>query len=288
MVRTLEAPFLRQRLQEYYGSPLPREIKQPDYLIRCCPDCNLEFADPLIPGNKSFYQWLGNHPGYYAKDRWEWHVVLAKLEEIAVSRLNVLELGFGPGNFYKMAASLPYLHLTRAEAYPPFYGEALGYLVDKNKKFDAIAIFHYLEHVPDRVKMMKELCGLLKRQGILFFSLPFSPTSVEYSFFDPSNYPPHHLTRWDPRSLANLARICQMTIKLTLPKARHPLVRTATVVNLIAQDHSFTPRTIGETFWNCGTRPIITLKELLKQLRRDKINGKPVADVVLCIMKKAD
>lgn len=287
VVRSIKATFLRRRLEEYYRASLPLDIAVPDYLLRRCPNCALEYADPPLPGGLNFYRWLGQYPGYYARDRWEWHVVLASLKNLGATKLEVLELGFGPRYFLNLAASLSFLNITRLHVYPPFYKTVLRRLGDSGRRFDAIVAFHFLEHVPDPRALINDLYELLNSHGIVYLSMPYSPTSVEYSYFDPSNYPPHHLTRWNQKSLLSLSQAVQTPVSFSMPKARHFLIRTATVVNLLAQGHSFTPRTIRETLINCGTRPLITLREIFRQLRRERVNGSPAADVVLLELRPA-
>jgi 2-polyprenyl-3-methyl-5-hydroxy-6-metoxy-1,4-benzoquinol methylase len=81
-------------------------------------------------------------------------------------------------------------------------------LITMGQRFDLALLVHVLEHVEDPLTLLKNIHRLLNPQGILFVDLPnrtrFSLNrSLTKGELGEGEYPPHHLTFWSTRGLAN-------------------------------------------------------------------------------------
>ena len=45
---------LRAAYEAKVGKPFPADVECPDYVMRACEACGLEFPDPVVPGDAAF------------------------------------------------------------------------------------------------------------------------------------------------------------------------------------------------------------------------------------------
>src|SRR5690606_18648428 len=91
--------------------------------------------------------------------------------------------------------------------------------LESQKKFDAITLFHVLEHVHDLHFTLELLTSKLKKRGVLFVAVP------NFESFDSQLYRenwaaldvPRHLYHFTPRTFETLARKYNLKIRNTLP-----------------------------------------------------------------------
>lgn len=74
-------------------------------------------------------------------------------------------------------------------------------LLAEERRFDAVTMFEVIEHLDDFGPVLRDCMGLLKPGGYLVISAPNS----EMSWHPPLDFPPHHLSRFSPRSLRSMA-----------------------------------------------------------------------------------
>src|ERR1700756_64352 len=80
----------QRALAALYADPAALTIEMPDYRMFRCPACELEFADPPIPGTAQFYDWIVAHAAYYPSEGWEWGVVRKLVSSIPTARTGPL------------------------------------------------------------------------------------------------------------------------------------------------------------------------------------------------------
>jgi len=295
-VCSLKADFIRKRLQLYYNEQVPQQLRLVDYEILRCRNCALEYAAPLQAGTESFYQWITSHPGYYPDERWEWFTVIDQIRKRRpVSTIKVLEIGCGSGKFLEMAQRVPNVRAVGLdtattsvdtcqskglEVYSETIESFLGDSSSQGKGFDFAVAFHCLEHVSGPKEFVTSMLSLLNATGRIFLSTPYSPMSFESTWFDPLNYPPHHLTRWTASSYKELARQLDMQIKLFMPSSKSAIDRTLNTLNL-AWNGPANLVSRQKMVIAALRHPLITFKELICQNRREQVNNKVAADVVI-------
>ena len=221
---------------EAFDAEFPETIAVPDYQIRRCDNCTLEFADPMRPGNAEFYGWIASQSRYYPKTRWEWDGVKGLLTE-AGTGISVLEVGCGVGHFLEALSDIEGIRLTGLDTNAASVEECGRRGITAHQSdimdfrpenpFDAICAFHCLEHVPDPVSFLSRAVELLSPNGRVFVSVPYSPTSLEVTDEDCLNLPPHHLTRWNARALNQLARTVGVDLALRVPDRAGGRLRAA-------------------------------------------------------------
>jgi SAM-dependent methyltransferase len=183
-----------------------------------CRHCGIEVADPPTVWSADAYPRDQSYPF-----RWEFNRCL---DDLGTEPLDVLEIGCGTGEF--LAAADARGHRTvgidfsetavaqaRARGLRVFCGgfADLGRHLDPGTRFDAVACFQLIEHVPDPDVLLSSLTRWMRPSSRLFLSCPgprrFTRLIREQQagasdFWD---YPPHHVLRWtQPALRAFLAR----------------------------------------------------------------------------------
>lgn len=235
-IRELPKTFILEQLELYYRAKPPASLVQSDYSIWECSETGLQFAWPMLPGSREFYEWVSSFAGYYPETRWEYGAVRRVLEEPGLRRstsLNVFDAGCGTGEFLRQLHFVPAhqrfgldlnevsIEVCRQRGFQAYCGtieSALkaGFL--RISKFQLITSFHCLEHVDRPIDYVRSLVELTAPGGRIFLSTPLSPMSFEASWFDILNHPPHHLTRWNLRAYERLASILGLRMRSYFPR----------------------------------------------------------------------
>ncbi|WP_245189580.1 class I SAM-dependent methyltransferase [Lunatimonas salinarum] len=107
-------------------------------------------------------------------------------------------------------------------------------ILNKEKKFDAITLFHVLEHIHDLNKTIKLILNLLKKRGLLFIAIPnlnsidFKQKQENWAALDV----PRHLYHFNPDTMTYLAN--QYGLKIVEIK---PMVFDAYYVALLTDKY---------------------------------------------------
>ena len=145
--------------------------------------------------------------------------------------------------------------------------------------FSFAAAYHCLEHVPDPKEFVQQLFNVISPGGSVFLSMPFSPMSVEIDWYDPFNHPPHHITRWNRRSLETLADVVGANVRFYFPDEvpLRQLAKVSCTASVFGR-----PKMFKEPWQQRAARrhPLMWLSHLMKQHFRRKRLGSS-ADVVL-------
>ncbi|MFZ5452110.1 MAG: class I SAM-dependent methyltransferase [Thermodesulfobacteriota bacterium] len=200
-------PLSSQVLEQYRGAGRTA--------LFTCPRCGFGLFDPPITGSDEFYQEISEAAkgGYYSRDTWEHRQALAALQD---SR-KVLEIGCGAGFFLEKLQSrgkeVQGLELNSAAA---DFARSRGVPVAKaaleefapghQEEFDTVCFFQVLEHVAQPLVFFDRALSCLRPRGRLFVSVPNMAGILGKMAPLVSNIPPHHVSRWTPEALAQLAR----------------------------------------------------------------------------------
>jgi SAM-dependent methyltransferase len=196
---------------------------------------------------------MANTP--YHADRWEFQIVLPRIER----GMAVADMGCGEGAFIRLAAAraaraVGVDHNTdaiRSLTDAGFEGSSSTFEEFSRREgaaFDVVCSFHTLEHLADPITAACAMRSLLRPGGRLFLSVPnrdrFGRRNDE-----PLDCPPHHLSRWGPHQLEELAERLDLRLVTThledpdLSHARLAAARSSRLLKLLGADEGgFTAR----------------------------------------------
>jgi SAM-dependent methyltransferase len=265
-----------------------------------CNGCALEFSNPLCEPSAAFYQWLTSSGFNYPKSRWEWDICLEILtkasNESSKDYQLVVDIGCGEGAFLSQLACIKAVKATGFDLNPGLapLGNArgldirVGNVATACREFprmaDMVTLWHVVEHVADPVGVLIDAKKVLHPSGLILFSVPLSPMSYEYSWTDPFNGPPHHLTRWKPSSLKALANRIEMHIELIFPLAapfHSRLIRSLALQAASPFRAESRTRKLWRLLSSVLAHPWRVPQEAWTQLTLPRINGRVKPDVVL-------
>jgi SAM-dependent methyltransferase len=181
---------------------LPAEV-----LFHECRQCGLQMAFPRVRWSSATYPSDQSYPV-----RWEF---LRALDDLGRTSLNLLELGCGTGQFLALAKarghravgldfSADAVASARSRGVDAFCGglDDLPRLLGADAQFDAVALFHLIEHVENPAEMIAGLARWLRPDARIFISCP-GPRRFTRLIDDQQagasdfwDYPPQHVARW--------------------------------------------------------------------------------------------
>ncbi len=161
------------------------------YTLLHCRACDLIFRDK--PENINIQDLVAEvyNPAWIAmREEWQQNTFLELatfgvllLRIFAPHKGDLLEIAPGTGEFLYLARAAGW-NVAGIEASPlacdyakakfglNVYNGVWDPALAGEKKFDAVAFWHVLEHMPDPIRFLKEVASVLKPEGLLFFSLP--------------------------------------------------------------------------------------------------------------------
>jgi 2-polyprenyl-3-methyl-5-hydroxy-6-metoxy-1,4-benzoquinol methylase len=298
LIESISGPQILQQVR----TSLP-DLSSPDFTVRDfslmeCEGCSLVFADPMEPGDNHFYGWICSSRIYYPSSRWEWGPLVERI--LKMDRAKVLDVGCGSGLFLEMIRRCGINGLgvdpteESVEACRTRGIEAkqlsIQELVESPLgQFSVITLFHVLEHVADPLNAINILKRSLSPGGIFAVSVPYSPMSFETDWRDPLNRPPHHLSRWNERSLKALAASAGMSAEVLVQPARSTMARVLSTMQLKLSLPPIDGRTAWERkarlVWRLISHPINAATIAYHQRRRDRETGGAKGDAVVLLMK---
>jgi SAM-dependent methyltransferase len=178
----------------------------PVVVMRECASCGLQFAQQPFEAPADWYRRFERY-GW----RWEYDECL---EVLGARRQRVLEVGCGEGVFLEAARArghevtgIDFNAAAAAAARGKGLDVRLTDLADAARmvgpRYDAIVLFHVLEHVSEPLHLMRTLHALASDGGVLHLSCPGPrrfTTALEpdkrAGLRDMWDYPPFHQTRW--------------------------------------------------------------------------------------------
>jgi SAM-dependent methyltransferase len=206
------APQSQKRQQELTEAAKSSAL---NYQMVLCNNCQLEFASPKIAPGPVWYDLAYQTLHLYPHDRWEFKFVIQKLTP-AIG--NLLELGCGSGEFLKIckANNITAIGLDFSpEAVNQCHKAGLDARVldltkesnDVNKDIKTITAFHVLEHLDDPVRIFDFAGKVASGDTVLWIAVPSHVRpSRTFGMADFLDQPPHHMTRWNRKSLKEIGR----------------------------------------------------------------------------------
>ena len=191
-----------------------------------CQNCKLCYANPFIPANEFHYNLIYKSDEGYSKWSWEFELTYNHLENMKKDdptyEMNILEIGAGNGSFIKKTSSITQKEKILTIEYSSYAKEQLekfGLKCEQKSfmeidsdlykdSFDAVCMFHVLEHMNDLNELFIRIAKITKKNGFLFISIPnnrHQELFERYDFFE--DVPPIHISRWNRKSLEIAARM---------------------------------------------------------------------------------
>lgn len=179
----------------------------PDFniVLKECGQCGFVSADPALAGGEQFYREVDSND-YFSTARQEFARTIDFARQHSLKR--VLDVGCGSGIFLDQARSAGLqthgLELnkavaarTRSKGHQIFEG-LLDELANTPAppQFDLITFFQVVEHLADPVKVLKDAARLLAPSGYIAIAVPSATGVYRLVPWDPSQWPPHHVSRW--------------------------------------------------------------------------------------------
>jgi SAM-dependent methyltransferase len=181
-----------------------------------CQNCDVGTWNPMISGDEEFYDSISST---YVDYRWDKAVVRSLISEVD----SILDVGSGPtpifenfsvsklSNFAVIDQNPHVIEKLKPKDYA-VYGDP-GQVAVENKVFAAIVALHFLEHIIDPLSYFMDLKDLLSEDGSIWISTPNRYRSFKHNYFEPLDVPPHHVTTWTTRALANFTGALDMKIE---------------------------------------------------------------------------
>lgn len=115
------------------------------------------------------------------------------------------------------------------------------------QQFDAITMWHVLEHVHSLHDYLKQIRSLLKPEGSLIIAVPnyTSPDAEHYGAFWAAYDVPRHLYHFSPSSMEELLK--QHKIRIV---RKHPMVFDGFYVSLLSEKYKTGGNGLFKGFWN--------------------------------------
>lgn len=175
------------------------------------------------------------------------------LENYFPQKGRVLDIGAGTGDFLKAAKNSGWethgaepnkkaRELARQKEI--ILNEHTESFPDSN--FDAITMWHVLEHVPDLEKQLQEIDRLLKKDGTIFVAVPnFKSFDAEhYQEFWAAYDVPRHLWHFSKTSISKLFKKVNFELEEIVP-----LKFDAYYVSLLSEKHKTGKSNFAKAFW---------------------------------------
>lgn len=292
--KVLNSSFIKSKLSKHFNNQIDEGVEIIDYTLQKCSNCTFEHAFPFVEGSSSFYNWVTSHSTYYPPTRWEYSKVLELLKNNDQQH-KLLDVGCGDGVFFDFISKSKSKNITffgldttkesaekcLQKGYDVYCTDIQGFKSAHNDEyFDAITVFHVLEHIANPKEFLKELISLTSPAGAVYSSTPYSPMDFEFDWFDILNHPPHHMGRWNLKSYKKMAEMLELNVEIFMPE-RTSLISSTMQSFMFSLQGNLYNRSRLNILLNIIKNPIKFSSHLIKQSKRDKVIGERAANVVL-------
>jgi 2-polyprenyl-3-methyl-5-hydroxy-6-metoxy-1,4-benzoquinol methylase len=154
---------------------------------------------------------------------WKWSLVRATQ---TTDNFKLLDYGCGAGSFLEKSQSkgasingVEPSKNARAIAEEITGSTITSNLENLNQKFDAITLWHVLEHVPDLIETVNKLKACLEENGTMFIAVPnhISNDAIKYKEYWAAYDVPRHLWHFNPTSMTRLLANANLKIENIVP-----------------------------------------------------------------------
>jgi 2-polyprenyl-3-methyl-5-hydroxy-6-metoxy-1,4-benzoquinol methylase len=212
----------RRKLGVDVSSEFPRGLAE--FRLTQCTRCGLQFFDPVCSGSAAFYAALSTtERTYYSPDRWEFAEARRHIPETAT----VLDVGCGDGHFLLQLSQKNKVGLefnpTAAETARKRGLQVIEQKMEEiaSESFDALTLFHVLEHLTDPVEFLQQALRILRPTGLLVISVPNNDAFIGSDLQHPANAPPHHTLRWRAEAFRFLPKLLPVNLVQLTPEPLH-------------------------------------------------------------------
>lgn len=185
--------------------------------LYCCKETGYEFFEPSnVIGNPTFYEELYTDADWaYSDTKWEFNVA----GQFVTPGDRVLDVGSGAGQFLASIHAEERVGLEtnkKGREATPAGITALNEVVENHAAsragyYDVVTAIQVLEHVYDVRAFLESCRELLKPDGTLVLSVPNNDGFVGAQEI-PLNMPPHHMGRWNRRSLSSITGLLNLEL----------------------------------------------------------------------------
>jgi SAM-dependent methyltransferase len=184
----------------------------PEFLTKQrCPRCDLRFFLPRVIGGADLYATLQRTAFYYEATKWEFGEVLRLLVNSEPSS-SMLEFGCGRGRFleqvrtyFDRVVGIDFNEDALADCRAKGLEVGSFDLAGIKERYDVVATFQVMEHLPNPGAVFAQLAGLVRSGGRFIVAVPNEDGPLGELQEDFLNLPPHHFTRWTKRTMCFLA-----------------------------------------------------------------------------------
>lgn len=289
----LERGEIVHALEKFIGTKFQTSIVKADYSMYVCPACELEFAEPLLAGDEEFYNALTNVPGYYPEVRGEYKIVADRIRSTYGLNAKVVDIGCGGGDFLSIMKSTGFTQAMGIDLTPASVEKCHAKGIEAycerienttHGPFDAVVSFHCLEHVEDPVGFINAALTRLKPGGSLFISTPYSPQCVEYGWYHPLNYPPHHTLRLNTTSYRKLGEVTGTEVEFINFSEASLMSNVRSAFSFAAYGNNISGSSV-KVLGKMLLRPFLALKMFWKVMTRERINNKIAGPDILVVFQ---
>jgi SAM-dependent methyltransferase len=183
------------------------------YLYRCNQTRLMFFVPFEIAGSDKLYEQLEKYDWYYMPNKWEHDVALQDLNNCQ----KILEVGCGRGAFVErmqkeakldaqgIELNSSAVNYAQQRGIPVSRLDLYEFSTQKENHFDAVCT--------DPSLFLESLIRLVKPGGNLIISVPNSESFLKKIENNLLDQPPHHMSRWNQKSLESLTCIFPLVVK---------------------------------------------------------------------------
>jgi SAM-dependent methyltransferase len=298
LIKDLPSSFMKTKLIDHFRVEITDEVDIEDYSLMACMNCKFEFAFPFVEGSSLFYNWITIQSTYYPGIRWEYSKVINIANDTGGAK-KLMDIGCGDGNFLNFVKEnsnnidCQGLDTTQisvnkclTNGHKVFCMNIQEFKLQfKVEYFDFVTAFHVLEHIANPVDFVRELVGLLNKDGAIYISTPYSPMDFELDWFDVLNHPPHHMGRWNLKSYMKVSEILDLNIEVFMPPSLGLIKSSISSFVFSVYGNSFDFNKI-DILKSILKSPIKFFSHIIKQFNREKVMGNRASNVILVKLSK--
>ncbi len=214
----MNCPVCRNEVPENVVGTHRDPLGSGDYRLIDCSSCGAVFSDPMKNPGPEWYQrftlrWGPPEVRSSLVPFWRERYLAAILRTETVKQPRILDIGCGYGAFLSSARSRgcsvcgidfdeSKISYARARGIEDAHAAEFSAFAKEHsgRRFDIITFFQVLEHVDDPVSFIGTVSSLLAPGGYILFDVP-NRRGLLRSATGIMDYPPHHLTRWDMKTI---------------------------------------------------------------------------------------
>lgn len=227
-IRTIKCSALVAQFKRIFKFDISHLLREhQEITLYKCNESGYRFYDPAdVVGDSAFYHHLETNDWYYMPTKWEFVEALEFIQPNSA----VLEIGSAKGDFLiqvgkhfssiscaGLELNVEAVRVAQARGVNVALESSFEHAKNNPLKYDVVASFQVLEHIPNPMDVLRDALAMLKPNGLLIIGVPDnSARPADSIFVTPDNIlnmPPHHQGLWDIPSLAFLQTVLPFTLE---------------------------------------------------------------------------